>query len=268
MPMSRMEPILSLNAKTEISRAVLKDAFSKFIRPALIWNADRDTNVLLDLVGKTVEEMELRLPPALFIDHGDHFPETQKMVDEISKEKNFRVLTVKNQNVLDSVKDEKIIVSDLNDANRNALNKAGFDGNEISYTLDNPLVYHLLCLLPLYEVLTKYRFDSIIATDFLEPGSESSSVLFMQSHENPDHITIDPIITFTRPDRWKYTFENELPVHSKYKDGYASVSFTRGNNPKTEKPAWENEMEKSEDTSMTSEDKERMIEKLRALGYL
>ena len=81
----REEKYLSLNAKITIAKIVIKDALDTFIRPAVVWSAGKDSTVVLDLVRKVTSELRIAMPPAILIDHGQHYDETYKMVIDISK---------------------------------------------------------------------------------------------------------------------------------------------------------------------------------------
>ncbi|GGM76593.1 hypothetical protein GCM10007108_13340 [Thermogymnomonas acidicola] len=48
--------------------------------------------------------------PALFIDHGQHYDETYKMVDEIPKECSFKAIYARNDDALSKVKNNVIHV--------------------------------------------------------------------------------------------------------------------------------------------------------------
>ncbi|MGC8600236.1 MAG: phosphoadenosine phosphosulfate reductase family protein, partial [Nitrososphaeria archaeon] len=65
---------LSLDAKEKIGITVIKDALNRFNRGAIVWSAGKDSTVALHLLKRAVEEEGLDMLPAIFVDHGDHFP--------------------------------------------------------------------------------------------------------------------------------------------------------------------------------------------------
>lgn len=267
MSNTRSEPFLSLESKVGIAGIVLKEVFTKNVRPLILWNADRDTTVALHLVKATVENMELRMPPAVFVDHGDHFPETLDMVQKVSKDLNFRLITVRNEDVLDNVKDGKIAVSSLNDDNRSVLEKANIRDEDLSLSNDE-VFRELLVKAPIEKAIARHRFDSVITaptSDF--PGGEGLNALIGRMNEET-YSVVNPTLMFTGADLWKYTFDNSIPVHPKYREGHTSVFRKENNTPGSDKPAWEDEMIKEDASRDTAEDRERMMEKLRALGYI
>ncbi|MGC8689808.1 MAG: phosphoadenosine phosphosulfate reductase family protein, partial [Thermoplasmata archaeon] len=61
--------------------------------------------VVLHLVKTVVEENGMNMPPALFIDHGQHYDETYKMLDRISTDWKFMVVYAKNNDAISKVRD-------------------------------------------------------------------------------------------------------------------------------------------------------------------
>lgn len=263
---SRSEPFLSIESKIEISRVILKDAFSHFIRPAVVWSADRNSTATLHAVRSSVEQLGIRLPPVIFADHGDHFPETLELAEKTSSEWNFRLITVKNQDLLDNLENGKPAIGKLNEENRKILENCSSD-ERISLSHSGECFRELSVNVPVRKAIARYRFDSVI----IAPGSgllgnEDPGTFISREGIMPFSAVI-PFLTFLKSDFWKYTFDNSLPVHPKYREGYSSVFCISDNRKNSEGPVWETEMEGS--SSQTSpEDRERMMEKLRALGYI
>ena len=108
--MKKEEKYLSLEAKIQIAKLVISDSFKTFKRSAVVWSAGKDSTVVLNLVEKVSQMEEKNIPPSIFIDHGQHYDETYKMVSEISKEKNFIVIYAKNENFLNNVEGDKVSV--------------------------------------------------------------------------------------------------------------------------------------------------------------
>ena len=138
--MKREEKYLSLNAKIKIAKTVIEDSINNFNRPAIVWSAGKDSTVVLNLVKEVFESKNMKIPPAILIDHGQHYDETYKMVNDISKEWNFKVLYAKNSDFISKVKDNKVLIDDLNDENKNELKKINFDFNK-KYIEYSPLYF-------------------------------------------------------------------------------------------------------------------------------
>lgn len=267
MSNGRGEPLLSLDSKTEISKIVLKEVLTRYVRPAVVWNADRDSTATLHLVRETVKEMGLRMPPVILADHGDHFPETLGMAGALSSEWEFRLLTVKNQDLLENTTDGKVSISSLNDENRQTL-EACKDEERVDLPHSGSCFRELAVNIPIRNAIARYRFDVVI----LAPGSgiqnDSDLQSFINSRDEWSFAIAIPAITFVRSDFWKYTFDNNIPLHPKYREGYTTVFCMTGNSERTEGAAWEGEMDSEKSAAGNQEERERMMEKLRALGYI
>ena len=116
--MVRKESILSVNSKIAIAKDVIKDGLNSFRRPTIVWSGGKDSTVVLDLVSKCAEELGIKLPTVLFIDHGDHYPETFEIISKSEGKYNFKTIIAKNSDALNAVKNGKIQISDLSEHNR------------------------------------------------------------------------------------------------------------------------------------------------------
>ncbi len=260
--------LLSLDAKEQIALTVIKDALKRFNRGAIVWSAGKDSTVALHLLKRAVEQEGLEMLPAIFVDHGDHFPETLKMIDEISKAWNFRVITARNDDALSHIKDGKIYVSDLNERNRREVEKVGFRGESFEYSLETEVGNHILKTVPLLMTVEKYQLDYLIIGIRWDENPARAVEVFISRRENPDHYRVHPILTFTERDVWNYTFKHGLPIHPKYREGYRSIDGIRDTKKFSDKPAWEQDLENTRERMGRSQDKENMMERLRKLGYM
>ncbi len=268
--MKREEKYLSLNAKIKIAKTVIEDSINNFNRPAIVWSAGKDSTVVLNLVKEVFESKNMKIPPAILIDHGQHYDETYKMVNDISKEWNFKVLYAKNSDFISKVKDNKVLIDDLNDENKNELKKINFDFNKkyIEYSLDTLEGNHLLKTVPFNDIIRKYRFDALYTGVRWDENDARSIETFVSPRYNPDHFRVQPVILFTERDIWNYMFENKLPVHPLYYQGYRSIDGKYDSKKIDDKPAWEQDLENTEERAGRAQDKEKMMERLREFGYM
>ena len=266
----REEKYLSLNAKITIAKIVIKDALDTFIRPAVVWSAGKDSTVVLDLVRKVTSELRIAMPPAILIDHGQHYDETYKMVIDISKEWGFKVIYARNEDLLSKVNDNKVNVDDLNDDNQEELRKINFDFNKkyIDYSLETLEGNHLLKTAPFNNVIRKYRFDSLYTGVRWDENEARSNEVFISDRTDPDHVRVQPVITFKEKDIWKYMFDNKLPIHPLYYKGYRSIDGKYDSTKTSDKPAWEQDLENTAERAGRAQDKENMMDELRKFGYM
>ena len=63
-----LERILTLNAKINIARSVIQDVFDNFRKPAILWNADKDSTALIHMIKEHQNDKSKKMY-AIFIDH-------------------------------------------------------------------------------------------------------------------------------------------------------------------------------------------------------
>jgi len=266
----REEKYLSLDAKVKISKIVINDALDSFKRPAVVWSAGKDSTVVLNLVKEVVKDRNEQIPPSVFIDHGQHYDETYKMIEEISKDWGFKVIYAKNEDFISKVNDNKVKVDDLNEENQSELKKINFDFNKkyLDYSLDTLEGNHLLKTVPFNDVVVKYRFDSLYTGVRWDENEARSSEVFISQRLNPDHVRVQPIVTFRERDVWDYMFKNKLPIHPLYYQGYRSIDGKYDSKKVSDKPAWEQDLDNTYERAGRAQDKENMMGELRKFGYM
>ncbi len=268
--MKREEKYLSLSAKIKIAEIVISDSIENFNRPATVWSAGKDSTVVLHLVRNVFKSKNMNIPPAILIDHGQHYDETYDMVNKISKEWDFKVLYAKNQDFISKVQDNKVLIADLNEENRNELKKINFDFNNkyMEYSLDTFEGNHLLKTVPFNNIIRKYRFDALYTGVRWDENEARSIETFISPRSNPEHFRVQPVILFTERDIWDYMFQYKLPIHPLYYQGYRSIDGKYDSKKIGDKPAWEQDLENTEERAGRAQDKEKMMERLREFGYM
>ena len=264
----RAENILGIDAKIKIGNAVIEEAFGNFKRPVVVWSAGKDSTVMLHLVRKYLGDDSQKIY-AIFIDHGMHYPETLKMLKEVAESWNVKIVTAKNSDVINNIDETgEIEISKLNEENRKEIATLGYSGNKFKYGLDSEVANHLLKTVPMKHEIMKNRFDCAFVGVRWDENNARSTELFMHPRENPTHVRVHPILTFTEADIWKYIFNFKLPIHPLYYKGYRSIDGINDSKPTDMRPAWEQDLGRTEERAGRSQDKEGIMEKLRELGYM
>lgn len=265
---TRRESKMKLDTKVKIATSVIIDALQNFNKPAVVWSAGKDSTVVLHLVKSFVEREGITMPLCLFIDHGDHYPETMKMLNEVANEWGLKTIVARNDNVISSVKNGMIKLSDLDDENIKAARSIGFNDEKFPYSLDSEIGNHLLKTLAMNKAVKYYRFDALFTGVRWDENAARSAEVFISYRKEPEHYRIQPILTFTERDIWDYTFSNKLPVHPLYSKGFRSIDGMHDSKKTSDKPAWEQDLENTSERAGRSQDKEGMMEKLRMFGYM
>ena len=260
--------LLSHDAKVDIARVVAKDGITKFRNPAIVWSAGKDSTVMLHICRNVCNDMGRKLPPAIFIDHGDHYDDTISLVKEISEEWGFKVLTARNEDFLNNVNEGYVLVSSLNDKNKSEIKRIGFTGERIPYSLETEVGNHLLKTVPMNDVINAYRFDALLVGVRRDENKARSIERFVSKREKPEHFRVHPVLSFSEKDIWEYTFANNVPYHPLYEKGYRSIDGKNDSTKISDKPAWEQDMENTAERAGRAQDKENMMERLRKLGYM
>ena len=265
----RVESGLSLEAKTAIAKIVIKDALKRYKRPTVVWSAGKDSTVVLDLVKQVCKELKISIPPALLIDHGQHYEETMDMLKEVSKNWGFKLIYAKNEDVLNKVgKNNKIKISALNQLNQKEAARIGYNKTEMDYDLETEIGNHLLKTVAMNLAIEKYRFDALFTGVRWDENEARSGEVFISPRSHPDHVRVQPILPFTERNIWQYMFEYKLPIHPLYKQGYRSIDGKLDSKKTSNLPAWEQDLEHTKERAGRSQDKEGVMEKLRLFGYM
>lgn len=268
--MKREEKFLSLKSKVEIANIVIKESANSFKRQAIVWSAGKDSTVVLNLVKNIFQQMELNTPPAILIDHGQHYEETYEMVTTVSKNWDLKVIYAINDDFISKVNNNRVLVDDLNEYNRNELQKINFDFTKkyIDYSLETFEGNHMLKTVPFNTVVKKYRFDALYTGVRWDENEARAMETFISPRLNPDHFRVQPIILFTERDIWTYMFKHELPIHPLYYQGYRSIDGKYDSKKFDNRPAWDQDLENTTERAGRAQDKEKMMERLREYGYM
>lgn len=261
--------LLTLKAKEEIARLVIRDALREYSRPAILWDGSKESVACLHLVRSVAETDGRNVPPVIFVDHGDHFPETFSYMESLKEKWNLNFVVAKNDGALNRARNDLIYVSDLDSDNRREVQGIGFSGNFFQISTGSEIRDHLLLTVPLLAAIRRYRFDSIFAGSgrHLEGLRENWNFI----SDSGSYISITPILTFLERDVWAYLFENDIPIHPKYLEGYTSVAGLHQSPKVSGTPAWQVDVAAAKESTEKIDDRERreiMKEKFRSLGYM
>jgi phosphoadenosine phosphosulfate reductase len=84
----------------------------------------------------------------------------------------------------------------------------------------------------------------------------------------PAHSRVRPILHFTERDIWDTTLHFNIPYCPLYKQGYRSLGAKTTSIKSLDIPAWEQDLENTEERAGRRQDKEKTMERLRKLGYM
>ncbi len=256
-------------AKKAISDAVLTSTLEHYEKPVIVWTGGKDSNLVLYLALDVARGRQLPVPTLLIVDHGQHFPETWSFMEEVTEKEGLEVMVAKNENLLAAAEGgaEAVPVESLDSENQREAFRAGLEGTEVPLSLNTPVGNHLLKTVALNRHLRDHGIDAVIAGIRWDENPARSSEVFFSPREEPPHTRIHPILPWSERDVWDHTLEQALPIHSLYLRGYRSFDGVHDSAPTDVRPAWEQDLETIEERTGRGQDKEEIMEQLRALGY-
>jgi phosphoadenosine phosphosulfate reductase len=263
---------LHIDQKAEKSKSVIKGAIEKFginnIAIAITGGKDSTTN--LWLFRQACMEMGIKIPMCMFIDEGDVFDEIREFVAHIQKLWSLEIAFLKNEDVSSKAIGigDMVKISSLNESNQTALKEMGLADPEFPFVPDSTVCNHLMKTVPMREFILKNGIAAIstaIRWDEQEARKEEG---YLSSRTNPEHTRIHPILHFRERDIWIAVFKYDIPYNKLYKLGYRSLGARCATGRASDIPAWMQDLENTPERVGRGQDKEQVMEQLRALGYM
>ena len=84
----------------------------------------------------------------------------------------------------------------------------------------------------------------------------------------PAHSRYRPTLHFSERDIWDTTLYFDIPYCPLYESGYRSLGAKTTSLKTSDQPAWEQDLENTEERAGRRQDKEKTMERLRQLGYM
>ena len=257
----------SLEEKVEKGIQITQEALERAKNPVLLYTGGKDSTVLLWLLQKATDT--LNPIPSLILDHGLHFPETWDLVEDVKNRYGLKLLSAKNEDVISQATElgSEIQVDSLNKQNQHEIRAhLKYESNVFPYSLDSEMGNHLLKTVAMKNALVEHGFDYAFVGIRWDEHPARADELFFSERQDPAHTRVHPILPFSEADIWTVMLNEKLPVHPLYAVGYRSLDSI-GAEPLDTRPAWEQELGAGERAGR-EQDKEELMERLRALGYM
>lgn len=279
MPKVKLEPkrIEELKQKIAKSKEIFEQAFDRFdVKDTrLIWSGGKDSTLTLWICRQFCQEKGLPLPKAFTINEGDAFPEIDEMLHKYSKEWNVQLDWGRNEDVLKAAGhklDAEVKVADLNERNQVEIKRIGFDLEAFPFEAESYVGNHLMKTV----VFNTYLEDNAVRAVFQglrwdEQKARAKDPYFedVEAAELiPAHTRYRPILHFSERDIWDTTLYFDVPYCPLYEKGYRSLGAKTTSLKNSDQPAWEQDLENTEERAGRRQDKEKTMERLRKLGYM
>jgi phosphoadenosine phosphosulfate reductase len=268
------ESLLKLHIDEKIgkSKSIIREAVEKFgiDRIALAITGGKDSTTTLWLFKQACDEMGLKLPVCMFIDEGDVFDEIKEFVTYIKQLWSLEIAYLKNEDVSSKAAGigNAVRVLSLNETNQAALKEINFSEHEFNFIPDSPICNHLMKTVPMRDFIIKNNLKAMsIAIRWDEQEARKDEEYF-SLRTNPEHTRVHPILHLRERDIWIAIFKYDIPFNKLYKLGYRSLGARSATGRASDIPAWMQDLENTPERVGRGQDKEQVMEQLRALGYM
>ncbi|ELZ85685.1 sulfate adenylyltransferase subunit 2 [Haloferax elongans ATCC BAA-1513] len=292
----------TLEDKLEKAAEVTATALEQYENPAVMWTGGKDSTVVLYVVREVAADMGVPVPPVVFIDHFEHFDETEAFVHEWTEKWDLDLIVARNEDIarLDADPGDELALSDLSEETRRELDRLGYEGDTLVLDADTFEGNHLLKTVALNDVISDHEFDGIFSgVRWDEQEARADETFFSPRHESekyPPHDRVHSILQFEEADVWAAFWNyivpdsvdgypvghvpktsddlpegitpSDLPVSPKYFEGYRSLGTESGSAKTEDRPAWVQDLGASKEREGRAQDKEDLMGRLRDLGYM
>ena len=298
----------TIEDKIEKAIEVTRVGLEQYETPAIMWTGGKDSTLTLYFVKEVAERFGFDVPPAVFIDHFQHFDELHEFVDRWADEWDVEVVYARNDDVGAYVEanglepGDDIVIDELSEHNRHHVrNILEYDEETFPFLLDTYVGNHLLKTVALNNTLESHGIDGIISgIRWDEQDARADETFFSPRHDPeiyPPHDRIQPILQFDEADVWEAFWyfvvpetvagfpddgyvpqsyddlpndltHEDIPISPKYFEGFRSLGSEVSTTKSDEEPAWLQDLENTTERAGRAQDKEDLMERLRDLGYM
>ena len=262
----------------EISKDIVRQAFDRFKNEELgiTWTGGKDSGLTLWIIRQVCQERGIPIPKTMIINEGDEFEEIKEFVSRIKGNWNVPLEVCQNENVLKAAHytlNNSVKVKDLSERNRAELKRIGFDGEEFPFEAESYVGNHLMKTVVFDEFLERNKIRGVFqGLRWDEHPTRFNDVYFEHreaAHLVPEHTRIRPILHLTEKDLWDSYASFKIPYCPLYERGYRSLGAKTTSRISIEGvPAWEQDLENTEERAGRRQDKEKTMERMRKLGYM
>lgn len=240
-------------------------------RPASIgWTGGKDSTTLLWLTMETCRREALPLPGCCHIDDGDVFPEIESFVAETTARWNLAVTRLRNEALLagSPAVGDVLALADVGEENAAELRRLGHESPYWQFEPESFLGSHLTKTLPLRAFLERERVHTLFVGLRRDEQPARQDEAWSHPRADPDHLRVHPLLHYRERDIWETIHGEGLPFCELYRLGYRSLGARSTTLPVAAVPAWEQDLERTSERQGRGQDKEAVMEQLRALGYM
>lgn len=265
-----LDEVSQLDKKIQKSYQIIKQAFEECQNLSLAWTGGKDSTAMLWLVRDFCRQSDKPLPKIVFINEGDPFDQILEFKDSLGELWQLNVTEVANWDVLEQAGNvgDRVVTKELNQQNQEALKEIGFDESEFRFEPESLVGNHLMKTIPLRNYLTENKIDGLFVGVRWDEHPARSKDEYFRKMTDPKHLRIEPILHFTEADIWQLIQHKQIPTVSLYEQGFRSLGVKSTTTKDSDLPAWQQDLKKTKERSGRRQDKEKIMKRLRDLGYM
>lgn len=261
----------------ELSKAVVREAFQKFDpgEIGITWTGGKDSGLGLWIIRQVCRESGIALPKTMIIGEGDEFEEIESFVEKYSSEWGVPLEWCRNEDVLKAANytlGAIVRVNELTERNRAELARIEFGEKEFPFEAESYAGNHLMKTVVFNQWVERHHLKGIFqGLRWDEHPARFEDEYFEQKQADyliPAHTRIRPILHFTEKDLWDTYAAFDIPYCVLYNQGYRSLGARTTSAKEADIPAWEQDLENTEERAGRRQDKEEAMARLRMLGYM
>lgn len=269
--------IEELHGKISKAKEIYAQLFEQFEpeEVRLIWSGGKDSTLATWICLQYCNEKGVQVPKAFTIDEGDAFGEIERFLHEYSKKWGIQLDWGRNEDVLRAAAytlDSEVKVSELSERNQAEIKRIGFDLKAFPFEAESYVGNHLMKTVVFNSYLEDNAVKAVVqGLRWDEQTARARDEYFEKVEEQelvPAHTRARPILHFSERDIWDTTLFFQIPHCSLYGQGYRSLGAKTTSLKSSDLPAWEQDLENTEERAGRRQDKEKTMARLRQLGYM
>ncbi|MBM3312052.1 MAG: phosphoadenosine phosphosulfate reductase family protein [Candidatus Aminicenantes bacterium] len=260
------------------SKDVVREAFRKFRRDelAITWTGGKDSTTTLWVIRQVCQEDGIPIPRVMTIDEGDAFPEIHDFMTAWAKAWKLDLEWCINQDVINAAGGKLtalVRVKDLNERNRAEVARIGYDKEEFPFEAESYVGNHLMKTVVFNEYIERRAVKGIFQGLRRDEQAARKEDEYFEQREAaplvPAHTRIKPILHFMERDIWDTIMFFKIPYCVLYEQGFRSLGAASTSLIALEGvPAWKQDLEHTQERAGRRQDKEKIMDRLRKLGYM
>jgi phosphoadenosine phosphosulfate reductase len=263
---------LQQEQKVDQARMVIEEALTTtpIDKIVIAWSGGKDSTLLLWLVAEYCRNHNATIPTVLDIDQADAFPEIIDFRTRLVADWRLDLVVVRNSDFLDRVRNfgDLVQTGNLDAANRQGLAALGHTDATIAWHPASAVCNFLMKAIPVNQYLRDHGTQILLTGIRWDEHPSRRGETYFSPRPEPRHTRVHPLLHFTERDIWDVTFAYGIPHNTLYARGYRSIDTRSGTRKSSDSPAWQQDLESNAEREGRDPEKEKMMEQLRALGYM